>query len=316
MIKKIGLSFIASILVLVTLYIATPTATLFEFMIGLERKVSGLSLKRISVDNLEIEYLRGGTGESLVLLHGFGADKDNWNRVAKYLVDDFDVISIDLPGFGKSTSDINLDYDVDSQVVRLNKILAEIGVNQFNLAGSSMGGYIAGNFAAQYPNKVQNLWLISPFGVATAEPSEMFRKVKQGGSPVVLAKTEAEFLNLLNFLFVEPPYIPAPIVNYLATQAEARAALNSKIYEQIHRMKSGVPYPDSPLEKVLANYTGRVLVSWGQQDRILHVSGAHILKQNQAQIRLDIMPNMGHLPMVEKPQISANAFLAFVSDSR
>lgn len=314
--KKIGLGLLVSLIVLVTIYIVTPTATLFDLVVGVERKMSGLTLKHVSVDDLDIEYLRGGTGEPLVLLHGFGADKDNWNRIAKYLVDDFDVISIDLPGFGNSTRDINLNYGVHSQVIRLRKILAELGVKQFNLAGSSMGGYIAANFASQYPEKVKSLWLISPFGVASAEASEMFRNVKQGASPVVLPTTEAEFLTLLDFLFVEPPFIPAPIVNYLATQAEARAELNSKIYQQIHRMKGGVAHPESPLESVLAGYQGKTLVSWGEQDRILHVSGAHILKQKQPSIRLDIIQQMGHLPMVEQAKVSADTFLKFVIENR
>ena len=178
--KKIAGALLATLIVLFTIYIVTPTATLFELVIGAERKMSGLTLKHVSVDNLKIEYLRGGKGEPLVLLHGFGADKDNWNIVAKYLVDDFDVISIDLPGFGNSTKDISLNYDLQTQVLRLAEILAEIGVKRFHLAGSSMGGYIAGNFAAQYPEKVKNLWLISPFGVAAAKTSEMFRKVQQG----------------------------------------------------------------------------------------------------------------------------------------
>lgn len=313
--NKVGLGLLTSLIVFVTIYIVTPTASLFDLVVGVERKMSGLTLKHVSVDDLDIEYLRGGAGEPLVLLHGFGADKDNWNRLAKYLVDDFDVISIDLPGFGNSTRDINLNYDLHTQVLRLDKILAELGVKQFNLAGSSMGGYIAANFAAQYPQKVKNLWLISPFGVATAEPSEMFRNVKQGASPVVLPKTKAEFLMLLDFLFVEPPFIPAPMVNYLAAQAEARAELNNKIYEQIHRMSDGVPHPESPLEQVLANYTGKTLVSWGEQDRILHVSGAQVLKQKQPNIKLNIIQQMGHLPMVEKPKISAETFLTFISEN-
>ena len=66
--KKIGLGLLASITVFVTIYIVTPTATLFELVIGAERKMSGLTLKQISVDNLDIEYLRGGKGEPLVLL--------------------------------------------------------------------------------------------------------------------------------------------------------------------------------------------------------------------------------------------------------
>ena len=69
-------------------------------MIGVERSIAGLKAA-YAVDQLDIEYLQGAATKS-VLLHGFGADKDNWTRIARHLVDEFNVIAIDLPGFGNT----------------------------------------------------------------------------------------------------------------------------------------------------------------------------------------------------------------------
>ncbi|KPZ68124.1 Lipase 3 precursor [Shewanella sp. P1-14-1] len=298
---------------LVFLYTVTPVSTLFHYLIKTERSMASLDVNRVKVGELEIEYLRGGSGPQLVLLHGFGADKDNWNRLSGYLVDQFDVIAIDLPGFGNSTKNIALDYDVASQVDRLHRITAAIGLEKFSLAGSSMGGYIAGNFAAQYPNSVDKLWLISPFGVEGAQFSDMFAATKKGLAPIVLPKTEAEFSALFDFLFVEPPFIPSPIIRYLASQVSENIAINSKIFEQIHRMKNGEPHPDLPLDKVLNNYKGPVLVMWGDKDRVLHVSGASVLKQVIPHARLAVMTDVGHLPMVEVPSATAESFLTFTN---
>lgn len=311
MTKLVSIVFVSVMLLLTTWYVATPTATLFKYMVSAERSISGLHLHELETDELKIEYLRGGSGVPLVLLHGFGADKDNWNRVSGYLTEHFDVIAIDLPGFGNSTDNIELDYDVLTQVSRLKVILDKLKIKEFNLAGSSMGGYIAGNFAAQYPKRIKNLWLISPFGVNGSEKSEMFSAIQNGQNPMVLPRTELEFMQLLDFLFVEPPYIPGPIVKHLASKAEKRAALNTKIYEQIHRMKGGQAHPDSPLDEVLKNYDGPVLVSWGEEDRILHISGANILQKAMPQAQVSTMANVGHLPMMEKPQETADSFLAF-----
>ena len=311
MIKRMNFVFVSIVLLFTTLYVITPISTLFQYMINAERSISGLRLQNLKIDGLEIEYLRGGSGTPLVLLHGFGADKDNWNRVSGYLTENFDVIAIDLPGFGNSTDNIDLEYDLFSQVSRLKKILDTLKIREFNLAGSSMGGYIAGNFSAQYPRRVKNLWLISPFGVVGSKRSEMFSAIKNGRNPMVLPRTEVEFNQLLDFLFVEPPYIPEPIVKHLAMKAEQRVELNTKIYEQIHRMKNGEAHPESPLNEVLKNYTGPVLVSWGEKDRVLHVSGANILKKNVPHAQVNIMENIGHLPMIENPEETANSFLAF-----
>lgn len=311
--KKISVAVFSIILLFATLFVITPVSTLFQYMINAERSISGLKLHKLQIGDLEIEYLRGGTGTPLVLLHGFGADKDNWNRISKYLTEHFDVIAIDLPGFGNSTSNIELEYDVFSQVSRLKEVLDTLKIREFNLAGSSMGGYIAGNFSARFPEQVKNLWLISPFGVVGSEKSEMFAAIENGQNPKVLPRTELEFIQLLDFLFVEPPYIPETIVKHLAKKAEQRVDLNTKIYEQIHRMKNSEAHPDSPLNEVLKNYNGSVLVSWGEKDRVLHVSGANILKKNLPQSKINIITNVGHLPMIENAEETANAFLKFLA---
>ncbi|WP_444930784.1 alpha/beta fold hydrolase [Microbulbifer sp. SSSA002] len=310
--KRKGVAILLGVLAITLLtYVITPTSTLFKFMISAERSIAGLELKQLEVGDLHIEYLHGGSGTPLVLLHGFGADKDNWNRVAGHLSKNFEIIAIDLPGFGNSTSNIELDYDVFSQVARVDKILKALKIEKVDLVGSSMGGYIAGNYAAQFPEKVDNLWLISPFGVAGTERSEMFSSIINGQHPVVLPRTESEFLQLFDFLFVEPPFVPKPIIQHLASKAEARVALNTKIFGQIHRMKNGVPQPDSPLEQTLSAYKGSVLVTWGNKDRVLHVSGANTLKQAISHAEVDLMNNIGHLPMIESPKKTAEAFLSF-----
>lgn len=313
--KILLLSFSGFVLIAIIAYAVTPIPTLFRYIANAERSMAGLQLKQIQVGELDIEYLRGGTGPPLVLLHGFGADKDNWVRISGDLVSDFDVIAIDLPGFGNSTQNIALDYDVLSQVKRVKRITEALNLTEFNLAGSSMGGYIAGNFAAQYPNTVEHLWLVSPFGVEGSEVSEMFAATKKGLNPMVLPRTEAEFMDLLDFLFVEPPFIPSPIVRHLAGKAKERVEINTKIFEQIHRMKNGEPHPDLPLDSVLENYSGSVLITWGEQDRVLHVSGASVLKQVIPHAQLDIAPNVGHLPMVETPSETAQSFLSFATST-
>lgn len=301
------------ILITTAAYALLPNSTLFKYLVHAERSLAGLELKRIHVDGLDIEYLRGGSGPTLVLLHGFGADKDNWNRIAGDLVNYFDVIAIDLPGFGNSTKHMALDYDVRSQIDRLKRIIDAFKLVKFNLAGSSMGGYIAGNFAAQYPSAVEHLWLISPFGVENSKISDMFTATQEDKHPVVLPRTESEFLQLFDFLFVEPPFVPSPIVNHLANKASQNAEINTKIFEQIHRMQNGEPHPDLPLDRALKNYRGPVLISWGSKDRLLHVSGAMGLKQVIPHAKLDINPNVGHLPMMESPSTTANSFLLFTA---
>lgn len=311
--KTIIISLSGLMMLLIALYIVTPTATLYRVLVGAERSLAGLELKRLTLPEFDIEYLRGGSGPPLVLLHGFGADKDSWNRLAGHLTPYFDVIAIDLPGFGNSSKDHQLDYSVSSQVARVKHITDALALSDFYLTGSSMGGYIAGNFAAQYPDKVKSLWLISPFGVENSATSEMFAATEQGQQPMVLPRSEAEFLALFDFLFVNPPFVPAPILDHLASNAQQKVTLNAKIFQQIHRMQQGKPNPEAPLDSVLSQYPDPVLITWGELDRVLHVSGAKGLQQAIPHAKVDVMTNVGHLPMMESPYATAQSFLAFTA---
>src|SRR2546421_7066063 len=78
----------------------------------MELRAARLQQRSVDVGDQHIEYLVGGTGEPLVLLHGFGGDKSVWVRVAKHLTPHFRVVALDLPGFGDSTRDPRAHYGI------------------------------------------------------------------------------------------------------------------------------------------------------------------------------------------------------------
>jgi abhydrolase domain-containing protein 6 len=78
-------------------------ANLATMLIGLERFTSGLKRRVVQVGDHRIVYSEGGQGEPVVLLHGFGASADSWNRFAKPLTKRYHVIAPDQPGWGAST---------------------------------------------------------------------------------------------------------------------------------------------------------------------------------------------------------------------
>src|SRR5262245_25852423 len=81
-------------------------------LLALDRAQSGLEATRIAVGDAQIAYLVGGHGEPLILVHGFGADKDNFTRVARYLTPRFRVLIPDMPGFGDSSRPEGVSYGV------------------------------------------------------------------------------------------------------------------------------------------------------------------------------------------------------------
>ena len=262
----------------------------------IEQYRAGLSHEQLSVHNLNIHYYRGGpaSGETLVLLHGFAADKDNWLRFSRPLTQDYRVIALDLPGFGDSDLPPG-SYDVGTQAERLADILDELGVQQAHVLGNSMGGQIAALFAARYPERVRSLALFANAGIESPHKSELYQLLTSGSPNPLVVKQPQDFDKLLRFVFVEPPYLPESLKRYLGERAMA-----------VTSEKRSTLAPELP--KIQAP----TLLLWGRQDRVLDVSSIEVMQPLLNKPNVVIMDNVGHAPMLERPEESALLYRGFL----
>ena len=272
---------------------------------ALLRRAAGLRTQRVQVDGQEIVYLDGGTGETLVLLHGFGADRDAWPPMVAQLKGRYRVIAPDLPGFGDSSRVPAASHTLDAQLARLADFLRILGIQKCHLAGNSMGGYLAAHYAARHPEQIQSLSLLAPAGVASAQESELQQLLAQGDNPLLI-KTLANFSRLMNLCFVKTPYTPGAIRRVLAARAIRDCAFHRQLFADL--FGSAVP-----LEEVVSTFHGPTLILWGDHDRLLDVSGAGILHTLMPNSQVCVLPDVGHVPMLEVPRATALAFLAFQS---
>jgi pimeloyl-ACP methyl ester carboxylesterase len=282
-------------------YLAPEQAT--QLAVDVERLRSGLVRKQIDLpDGLHYVYLEGGQGEPLILLHGFGADKDNFTRVARFLTPHYRVIVPDQLGFGESAHPQAADYSPHAQAVRLHAFAQALGIQILHLGGSSMGGHIALTYAALYPTEVKSLWLLAPGGVWTAPESEFRRINRETGRNPLMAKNEDEFAAIYAFVMNDPPYIPRPMLNVLARERIRNYALEGRIFKQLQA--------DS-VEQRVAGLATPTLIVWGDKDRGINVATADVLHKLMPNSQVVIMPGIGHLPMLERPQQSADDYLRF-----
>jgi pimeloyl-ACP methyl ester carboxylesterase len=309
---KILLSLIPLVILLglIGLYYLFPEAT-FEVFEKAARTAAGFEQRRIQAVSLDFAYLEGGQGEVLLLLHGFGANKDNWTRIGRYLTPHFQVIAPDLTGFGDSGPAPDGDYSISAQVQRIDALVDVLGLSSFHLGGNSMGGLIAGAYAAAFPNKVKSLWLIAPGGVVSAEPSDMTRALMGGGANPLLADNLQEFRRNLDFMFYKEPFMPRPIKKILVRETARRRPLNMEIFRQLHDAWNA-----NPLEQILDGLKIPTLIIWGRRDRVLHVSGAAILAAAIPNSKAVVMKAVGHLPMIEKPRETAEIYLMWHKEER
>lgn len=282
-------------------YLAPESA--LRYAVDAERQRAGLVRKEIDLPGgLRYVYLEGGQGEPLMLLHGFGANKDNFTRVARHLAPHFRVVIPDLIGFGESARPQDADYAPLAQASRLRALAQALGIERLHLGGSSMGGQIALTYAALHPGEVSSLWLLDPAGVWSAPESEGRRIIRETGRNPLLAKNEDEFAQLAAFVMSDPPYIPRPMLDVIARGRIRNFALEERIFKQLAA--------DS-VEARVAGMAIPALIVWGDQDRAINVATAAILRKLMPRSQVILMPGIGHLPMIERPRQSAEDYLRF-----
>lgn len=220
----------ASFAGLAALYAFKPRV-LFDALKGVLRRRASLSRQSVRVGDIEWPYLDGGkaTGEPVVLVHGFGGDKDNWTLYAPYLTPHHRVICPDLPGFGENDHSVDRDYGMQAQAGRLRGFLDALGIDRCHLAGNSMGGFVALRFALDFPDRLASLTLLDNAGVAGAGISDLQRSIKQGENPLEL-KTMADVDRLLAFVYRKPPFMPRQFKKLLLDDALANAQVLDKVF--------------------------------------------------------------------------------------
>lgn len=270
---------------------------------AMERSRANLVRKELTLpDGTHMVYLDGGTGAPLVLVHGFGADKDNFTRVARYLTPHYRVIAPDLVGFGESAHRADVDYHYAAQARRLHAFTQALGLSHYDLGGNSMGGGISMSLAAQYPQEVASLWLIDCAGIGEAPPGELARIITTTGTNPLMITKESDYPAFVRFVMSDPPWIPGSVMDELARERMANQDLERTVFQQIVTDSvsgaiKGLPTP--------------TLIVWGDEDRALSVGTVPVLKSLLPNAQAIVMPHVGHAPMIERPQQAAEDYLRF-----
>lgn len=314
--KRLALTAAAALaLAAITSYYGTPLS-FKEALLALNRSLSGLEEKTVDIAMHKIHYLEsdshtpsaepGGNATPIVLLHGSFAEKDHWVDFARSLTGRYHVVIPDLPGFGESSRHDDQPYDYAAQVARLGNFLGRLGIQRAHLAGSSMGGTIAALYAIEHPARTASVAFIgAPHGIRSPRGSTMDQLIDAGQRPLVAHDAET-FDAMMALVFERPPFLPYPILAATKRQALRDAAANERLWDA--QLKDRYL-----LQQQLGRLQRPTLALWGASDRVFDVSGAQILRSMLPESRVDTLPGMGHLPMMEAPDDTARRYANFLS---
>ncbi|QII03689.1 alpha/beta hydrolase (plasmid) [Rhodococcoides fascians A21d2] len=122
----------------------------------------------ITVGGVRLHYKRAGVGAPILLLHGTGSSLGTWDRVVESLAGGYDIVRVDLPGFGLTGPRPDRDYTISTFVEVITGLIDQLALGPTVIVGNSLGGNIAWNVALNVPDRVAALVLIN----ATGYPSK------------------------------------------------------------------------------------------------------------------------------------------------
>lgn len=297
---------LAVAIVVLGFWLWTPDASREE----LERTylTSPADLRNVAGFTLHVRDSGPKGAPALVLLHGFASSLHTWEPWARLLEADHRVIRLDLPGSGLTSHDPNGDYSQARMEGVVLALLDQLGLKRATLIGNSMGGRIAWSFAANHPDRVDKLVLISPDGFAS--PGRAYGQRFEASSMMRL------MTRVLPKAFVRPQ---------LAAAYGDRKHLTDETFERYYDLMLGPGNRAAmiaTMEKTviqdpkpaLARIKARTLVLWGERDALIPFSNAVDYVKAIPGATLVSFPELGHVPFEEAPSETIGPLRAFLAE--
>lgn len=244
---------------------------------------------------------------ALIFLHGFGSSLQSFDAWSEALSGRFRVIRFDVPGFGLTGADPTGDYsDARSDVILL-ALMDRLGIARASLIGNSMGGRLAWRFAADHPDRVERLVLISPDGFA----SPGFEYGRAADVPLMLLALPYTLPKFMLRMTLAPAYAnAATLSDAVVTRYWDMMRAPGVRRAIIARTRQTVLQEPLPL---LRKITAPTLLLWGDRDAMIPPANAQDYLAAIPHSRLVSLPGLGHVPQEESPATSLAPVESFLA---
>jgi pimeloyl-ACP methyl ester carboxylesterase len=271
----------------------------------------------IEIDGETLYYVHApGSGETVVLIHGFGGSTVTWASLVPALAAaGYDVYAIDLLGFGLSEKGWRYDYSHAAQARRVVQFMDARGIDRADIVGHSMGGDVAAYIALNYPERVNRLVLVSAailVGDTRLSVPQFVLDVsflRQWARLVMRHVLAPEFEGLLLGASYDDAMITPEI------EAGYRRALNTPDWDlgllgiMRDMNRSTLPAP-------LSDIQAPTLILWGTEDTWVSPQDGVRLEQMIPDATRVELARAGHLPMHEVPEAFNAELVAFLDRER
>ena len=259
---------------------------------------AGLRRRTVAAGDLSLAALeRPGDGAPVVLIHGFGGDKETWLLMAPWLRRR-PMLVLDLPGHGRSSPIGRSRATPAAMGAAVVASLDACGIARAHLVGNSMGGGIALWVAHHHPARVASLALVASVAPELAE-SELTRALARGENLLIPGADDAD--RFMRMVVEKPPRVPRAVQRYVAAR---RAAARAQLEEMFRGWVEAGPAAGLPRD--LGAIGQPTLIVHGRQDRIIAVDTARKVAAAVPHSRLRVLDGIGHVPQLEAPRVVAS----------
>lgn len=269
-------------------------------------------------DGLKVHWRDEGCRDcpALVLLHGSNASLHTWESLVARLGAEYRIISYDQPGHGLTGPHPRGDYSAGGMIDALEAVTTAAGVEHFTLGGNSMGGWVAWRYALEHPEHVDALMLIDAAGMPlrageTPPPLNLGFRIMR--NPVLRPLAEQ---------ITPRDLVKKSLLQSVAKKDIVTEAMVDRYWELLRfpgNRHASVVRASVDREPAFADRIGEikapVLVLWGKDDQLIHVSAATTFKERLPQAEVVLLDGVGHIPMEEAPDETAAAIKAFLQRS-
>jgi pimeloyl-ACP methyl ester carboxylesterase len=263
----------------------------------------------VRVDDSDTHVVRDGRpgAPALLLIQNAVTPIALWDPVVPLLESAHGIIRVDLVGHGRPSSPA-AGYDVPAQARRAGAVLDKLGVNRVTAIGHSSGGSVATALAEQRPEKVAALALIDTGPSLDAKipdpPQARLLMAPAAGPLLWRLKTEATIRKAARTGFTRPVDIPDSVIAHTQAMTHRSFTATMRGYRDYLSQRS---IPDR-----LATLGLPVLVIFGIDDKRWHSSSAAAYRDVPG-AHVELLPGVGHTPIVEDPHTTAALLLDFAA---
>jgi len=270
--------------------------------------------KYIQLQNIELDlfYYEAGSHHEqvLIMLHGLGDETDTWRHVFLPISEHYHTFAIDLPGFGRSDKP-DVDYTPEFMINVVVELLAQLKINKAILLGSSLGGILAHGLAIFHPERVKGLILVGGALLQT-EPIQD-RGIRLMRVPLLgewlytrLRKDpDAAYASLSN-VYHQLEKLPEKDRKFLYNRVNQRVWSDGQRRAYLSTLRNLSPWIknfQAQMPDLLSNLKVPTLIIRGEYDQLFSDTSAKELVKIQPRAKSVVLPNVGHLPHQENPEV-------------